>query len=62
MNKTDVLFCKQNCKYLNITEKEQDEHRSKGYMHTAHYCKKYNKSLYHLRYHPNIIKIGDCNE
>jgi len=51
-------YCGENCQYLNISEKDQNLYSRKP----DHRCHKYNVRLYHLRFHPNIVKCRACKE
>lgn len=49
-------YCKPDCRYLNITEEQQQE----GTKSPPHICLKYNVRLYHLLVHPYIYKCEQC--
>lgn len=49
-------FCDNNCEHLDVNEREQNLYRLK----CNHNCKKYNKKLLHLNFHPLILKCGEC--
>lgn len=49
-------YCKPDCRYLNITEEQQQE----GTKSPPHICLKYNVRLYHLLAHPYIYKCEQC--
>lgn len=48
-------FCGECC-YLSITEEEQNKIRPTP----EHICNKYNVKLYHLIYHPKILRCNQC--
>lgn len=48
-------FCGECC-YLSVTEEEQNEIRPKP----EHVCNKYNVKLYHLTYHPRLLRCYQC--
>lgn len=52
-------FCPKNCKYLNITEEQQQKLQEQG-AHRGHYCTKYNDTLYHMLAHPDLYKCYEC--
>lgn len=47
-------FCN-GCEYLKNTEEEQKQNRN-----LSHICLKYKRKLFHLNYHPNILKLATC--
>lgn len=49
-------YCKPDCKYLSITEEQQQ----KCNKNTPHICLKYNVRLYHLMAHPHLYKCEQC--
>ena len=49
-------FCPRNCKYLNMTEKQQTWLNTKQH----HICTKYDVRLYHLLAHPDLWKCEQC--
>ena len=53
------VFCFRNCKYLSITEREQDKvEDGKKY---PHICERYNKHIKHDGMHPNLPKLKECD-
>ena len=52
------LFCDE-CKHLNPTEEKQDRNRYMSILQ-AHWCRKYEKYLYHGLYHPKIVRWEGC--
>lgn len=48
-------YCKPDCRYLSITEEQQE-----GTKNHPHICLKYNVRLYHLLAHPHIYKCEQC--
>lgn len=54
------MYCYKNCKYLNITEKEQDEKKSKREWYPYHFCTLYEVQLFHYGEHPQIYKFLGC--
>jgi len=48
-------FCNE-CRFLSITEKEQDKLKEKP----DHICEKYDVKLVHLQFHPKILKCHEC--
>lgn len=53
----EYYFCPQECKFLNITEEEQNK---KSNIFIKHRCLKYNKVLYHLLAQPLLYRCEDC--
>ena len=58
-NVLEPVFCFPDCKYLSITEFEQDN-LPKGKFED-HYCTKYNCRIRHVGYHPNLPRLKECN-
>jgi hypothetical protein len=54
-----MRFCKDDCKYLSITEEQQQIVGSKK---NPHICTKYNYRVYHMQYHPQLVRLGKCDE
>jgi len=50
------MFCKNDCEYLNITEKQQIE----NHVFINHYCNFYKTNLKHANYHPQILCVKGC--
>ncbi len=48
-------FCGE-CRFLSITEKEQNKLKNKP----DHICRKYDNKLVHLQFHPRILKCKEC--
>lgn len=57
---TNSEYCPQDCCYLSLTEKRQDELKNITGMTSHHFCKKYNVRLYHLSAHPFLYKCKEC--
>ena len=53
-------YCPRDCRYLNITEKRQDELKNLTGVNTHHKCMKYNVRLYHMLAHPDLYKCEEC--
>ena len=49
-----VEFCGE-CPMLSVTEKNQKRGEK-------HFCNKYNKQVYHMRLHPRIVRVPECDE
>ncbi len=47
-------FCGE-CPMLSVTEKMQ----KRG---DKHWCKKYNKQVFHMGLHPKIVRVPECDE
>jgi len=45
------------CEHLSFTEQEQQKFKVKA----PHFCKKYNKRVYHMDLHPLIISLDECD-
>ena len=54
LKKNINFFCDPGCVNLNI--KETDKNNS----NQPHFCTKYKQTLFHLNFHPHIIKLNDC--
>ncbi len=52
------MFCPDNCKYLSITEKEQDE--KEGGWKIPHICNKTGERIKHGQSHPKLIQLESC--
>jgi hypothetical protein len=50
----EYSFCGE-CPFLSVTEKNQKRHEK-------HFCKKYNRQVFHMRLHPNIVRVAECDE
>lgn len=48
-------FCYIDCENLTITEEEQ-----KLAPHVEHFCKEYNKRVYHRKFHPSLLRLREC--
>ena len=57
---TNSEYCPQDCCYLSLTEKRQNELKNITGMNSHHFCKKYNVRLYHLLAHPNLYRCEQC--
>lgn len=57
-----LTFCIPDCEFLSPTEMEQNEHEKiKIYRdYWKHVCAKYNKQVFHMGFHPQIIAIKGC--
>lgn len=53
----ESFFCPQDCKFLNISEKTQN---NQGTRSIRHKCLKYDKVLYHLLAQPLLYKCEEC--
>jgi hypothetical protein len=51
-------FCSRDCKYLNITEEQQNMLGTSQ----PHICIKYDTRLYHLMAHPELYRCEKCYE
>lgn len=54
-NTLDELYCHTECPFMTLWESEQCK------SHKPHICKRYHNRLYHLKSHPNLIKLPSCN-
>ena len=54
-------LCLQNCPYLSLTEYEQNKMYEEEKIKPPHICKLYNKQVTHGKYHPNLIRLEECN-
>lgn len=50
-----IMYCK-DCKYLSITEEQQEITNSKE----EHICSKFNKRVVHGLHHPDILRCIEC--
>lgn len=55
----DLNFCIDDCEYLSLTEKEQDDLGAEG-KKLIHKCEYFNKRVYHGAYHPRLFNIIGC--
>ena len=54
-------FCPKDCKYLNITEEQQQAIKGAiPWIYKEHRCRKYNVRLYHMLAHPDLYKCEQC--
>jgi hypothetical protein len=53
------VFCRKNCKWLEPTEKRQDELKRMGRI-LNHRCMKYLKFVKHEGFHPDLVKLDEC--
>jgi len=51
-----MKFCHPNCRYLAPWEENQSE------LHEMHICGKYNVRVLHGKFHPKLIRVGECDE
>ena len=57
-----IGLCPPNCKFLNITEKQQGRiQRSTGRI-IYHRCKKVNQVLLHGAFHPRLVQLEECKK
>jgi len=54
-------FCNPICIYLSPTEKEQEDLTKTGNFVYDHKCKKYHKIIRHQTYHPNLVRLNECD-
>ncbi len=47
-------FCGE-CPMLSVKEREQKRGEK-------HYCQKYNKQVFHMGMHPDIVRVPECDE
>ncbi len=47
-------FCGE-CPMLSVTERNQKRHEK-------HFCKKYNRQVFHMGMHPKIVRVPECDE
>jgi hypothetical protein len=50
-----MIYCEL-CKYLSVKEHEQTSEKE------HHMCKKYNKRVFHMGHHPEIVRLQECDE
>ena len=48
------------CRFLNVTEEEQNKIKLNDNQLTKHYCLLFNQMLFHKDYHPKIPRIEEC--
>lgn len=54
-------YCPRDCKYLNITEEEQQKFKNDlPDEYRYHKCLKYDARLWHLLAHPDLYKCEEC--
>lgn len=64
-----LYFCYDDCKYLSITETEQDKRAKKDIKngieprHRPHICKLLNKQVTHhgFKHHPKLVRWEECS-
>lgn len=57
----DKMFCPRNCKYLNITEEQQQAIKGAiDWIYKEHRCRKYNVRVFHLSQHPDLYRCAEC--
>jgi hypothetical protein len=49
-----------NCRFLKVTEEEQNKIKLNDNQLTKHHCILFNRVLFHREYHPNIPRIEEC--
>jgi hypothetical protein len=49
-----------NCRFLNVTEEQQNKIKLNDNQLTKHYCLLFNQMLFHKDYHPKIPRIEEC--
>jgi len=62
MNKEKIdpnKYCNR-CRFLNVTEEEQNKIKLNDNQLTKHHCILFNRVLFHREYHPNIPRIEEC--
>jgi hypothetical protein len=55
---TNKKFCARLCEFLSPTEAEQNGMKGKP----QHMCTKYNEVVHHGIYHPELIRLEECDE
>ena len=50
-------FCYHSCKFLSITEHEQNRLKTKE----PHICERYNKHIKHNGFHPSLPMLSECD-
>jgi hypothetical protein len=50
-------FCFHSCKFLSITEHEQNRLKTKE----PHICERYNKHIKHNGFHPSLPMLSECD-
>jgi hypothetical protein len=53
-------YCPINCKWLNVTEEEQNRILINSGKDIHHVCLKYERDLHHLSDHPKLHKCDEC--
>ncbi len=53
------LFCNDDCRFLSITEDEQNKQKDKK---DPHICEKYKKRVTHRYAHPKLFRLMGCTE
>ena len=54
------IYCPINCKWLNVTEEEQNRLQQNTGKKLHHVCLKHEKQLYRLSDHPKLHKCEEC--
>ena len=57
-----IGLCPPNCKFLNITEKQQGRIRRNTGRIIAHNCRKVRKVLLHGFVHPELVQLEECKK
>lgn len=52
-------FCN-NCKFLSLTEEQQNKYKSYLSKNKSHYCILYRKNILHKEYHPKLPRLEEC--
>lgn len=53
-----VRFCFDDCEFLSLTEKDQDDRKA---FTEPHICKRYRQLLHHAGFHPRIVRVYHCD-
>jgi len=57
-----VSLCPPNCKFLNITEKQQGRIRRNTGRIIAHSCRKVREVLLHGSFYPELVQLEECKK
>lgn len=60
--KFDGMYCQEDCDYLNLTESEQNEAEESIGIKKSHRCKLYKVQLFHIKYHPRLVRNSKCRK
>ena len=55
MTKIKMLYCPKNCRFLDPTEEQQQSGDKR-----VHWCRFWDKRLFHLNSHPQIYRCAAC--